>query len=85
MSEARSEGTRDASPDAATDDELAPAATAFAPHPACGIPLSPDWITLGPSASRPDPRPGMRASTEEGIGGRLKAVSYTHLTLPTKA
>ncbi|MFM7134183.1 MAG: tRNA pseudouridine(13) synthase TruD, partial [Planctomycetota bacterium] len=41
-------------------------------HPAVGFALPADWITLGPDAPRFDPRPGPRASTEPGIGGRLK-------------
>jgi tRNA pseudouridine13 synthase len=41
-------------------------------HPACGILLPSDWITLGPPRMRPDPRPGPRASREEGVGGVLK-------------
>ena len=41
-------------------------------HPAVGFELPSDWVTLGPDAPRFDPRPGPRASTEPGIGGRLK-------------
>jgi tRNA pseudouridine13 synthase len=55
------------------DEPLAP--TALAPrsiHPSAGILLPSDWITLGEPVRRPDPRPGPRASREEGIGGVLK-------------
>jgi tRNA pseudouridine13 synthase len=41
-------------------------------HPACGLLLPGDWVTLGPARMRPDPRPGPRASREERIGGVLK-------------
>ena len=55
------------------DEPLAP--TALAPrsiHPSAGILLPSDWITLGAPVERPDPRPGPRASREDGIGGVLK-------------
>ena len=42
-------------------------------HPACGMALPSDWITLGTTQLRLDPRPGPRATSEVGIGGTLKA------------
>ena len=41
-------------------------------HPACGLLLPSDWITLGASRMRPDPRPGPRAAREPGIGCAIK-------------
>ncbi|MFM7051744.1 MAG: tRNA pseudouridine(13) synthase TruD [Planctomycetota bacterium] len=44
----------------------------LAHHDAVGFALPADWITLGPPCPRPDPRPGPRASSAQGLGGRLK-------------
>ncbi|MFZ9880945.1 MAG: tRNA pseudouridine(13) synthase TruD [Phycisphaerales bacterium] len=41
-------------------------------QPAVGFALPGDWITLGEPRVRPDARPGPRASSAAGIGGRLK-------------
>ena len=47
-------------------------AAPLALHPATGLLLPADWVTLGAPGARPDPRPGQRASGESGIGGHLK-------------
>ncbi|MEY4821674.1 MAG: tRNA pseudouridine synthase [Planctomycetota bacterium] len=46
--------------------------TEFLPHPSCGLLVPSNWITNATPHERLDPRPGPRASTEPGIGGRLK-------------
>ncbi len=44
----------------------------LAMHPAVGMLAPENWVTLAPPHQRVDPRPGPRASTVPGIGGRLK-------------
>ncbi len=47
-------------------------ATDFVAHPSCGLLVPSNWITNALPHERLDPRPGPRASTEPGLGGRLK-------------
>lgn len=47
-------------------------AATLAPHPSCGLLLPENWVSLGAPGPRRDPRPGPRASSAPGIGGRLK-------------
>lgn len=56
----------------AADVVTPPRNAPLAIHPACGIMLPSDWITLGAPRLRPDPRPGPRAAREDGVGGVLK-------------
>lgn len=44
----------------------------FLPHPSCGLLVPSNWITLAAPHTRPDPRPGARASTDSPIGGQVK-------------